>query len=128
MQKQSNVPKLSVLQALGERLATAWRLFVDPRVPLWAKALPVSALVYVLWPMDVLADVIPGLGQLDDLTILVLAIEAFIRLCPDDLWPTTDVSEREAPDDAVEGSYQVMGDTEPPETMDPRQIGGGSPE
>ncbi len=128
MQKQSNVPKLSVLQALGERLATAWRLFVDPRVPLWAKALPIGALVYVLWPMDVLADVMPGLGQLDDLTILVLAIEAFIRLCPDDLWPTPDVSEKHTHADTVEGSYQVMGDTEPREATDSAQIAGSSPE
>jgi uncharacterized membrane protein YkvA (DUF1232 family) len=125
MQKQSNVPKLSVLQALGERLATGWRLFVDSRVPLWAKALPVGALVYVLWPMDILADVIPGLGQLDDLTIMVLAIEAFIRLCPEDLWAKTEASGRDTPADTVEGSYRFMDDKGPPETTDTHQIGGG---
>ncbi|MCD6303048.1 MAG: DUF1232 domain-containing protein [Anaerolineae bacterium] len=127
MPKQK-VPSLPVLRALGERLATAWRLFVDPRVPIWTKAIPVAAMVYVLWPMDVVADVIPGLGQLDDLTLLVLAIEAFIRLCPTDLWSKTEASGRETPDDTVEGTYKIMDEAEVLDANDTRQIDDGSPD
>ena len=46
------------------------------------KALPVLAAVYVVSPLDFVPDVIPVLGQLDDLGILLIAIEAFLKLCP----------------------------------------------
>ena len=51
-------------------------------MPALAKALPFLALAYVLSPVDVVPDVLPGFGQLDDLAILVIAVEAFIRLAP----------------------------------------------
>jgi uncharacterized membrane protein YkvA (DUF1232 family) len=36
----------------------------------------------VVLPFDLLPDFIPGLGQLDDLTVMVLAIESVIALVP----------------------------------------------
>lgn len=111
MQKQHNVSNWWVLRALGERLGIAWRLFRDPRVPAWAKTVPLAALIYVLWPMDVVTDVLPGLGQLDDITLLLLATEAFIRLCPRELWSETRSPKTGAPGDTIEGEYRVMDET-----------------
>jgi uncharacterized membrane protein YkvA (DUF1232 family) len=62
------------------RLAT--RLFREPQVPLIFKALLIGAAGYVVLPFDLLPDFIPGLGQLDDLTVMVLAIESVIALVP----------------------------------------------
>jgi uncharacterized membrane protein YkvA (DUF1232 family) len=33
-------------------------------------------------PLDFLPDVLPGIGQLDDLAVILLALQAFIHLCP----------------------------------------------
>jgi uncharacterized membrane protein YkvA (DUF1232 family) len=68
--------------ALFGELRLAWRLMREPRVPLFAKAVPVLALLYVLSPVDFIPDVLPILGQMDDLGILILSVKAFLRLCP----------------------------------------------
>jgi uncharacterized membrane protein YkvA (DUF1232 family) len=62
------------------RLAT--RLMREPQVPLMFKALLVGAACYVILPFDLIPDFLPGLGQLDDLTVTLLAIEAVIALTP----------------------------------------------
>jgi uncharacterized membrane protein YkvA (DUF1232 family) len=54
----------------------------DPRVPLLAKALLGMAAVYVISPIDIIPDVLPVLGQVDDLAIISLALEGFLRICP----------------------------------------------
>jgi len=46
------------------------------------KAVPLLALLYVISPVDFVPDFIPGLGQLDDLGIVLAALELFVRLCP----------------------------------------------
>ena len=59
------------------------RLFKDKRVPLFPKALVVAAIAYALSPIDLLPDLaIPGVGYIDDLAVVVLALRAFIPLCP----------------------------------------------
>jgi uncharacterized membrane protein YkvA (DUF1232 family) len=62
------------------RLAT--RLFREPRVPALLKALPVLAGLYLISPIDLVPDFLPGLGQLDDLGVIIAALELFVRLCP----------------------------------------------
>jgi uncharacterized membrane protein YkvA (DUF1232 family) len=70
------------LRALIGQVRLAIRLFREPRVPTALKAVPVLALLYVLSPIDLVADFIPGLGQLDDLGVILAALEFFVRLCP----------------------------------------------
>lgn len=71
---------------LWNRLRLAWRLFRDPRVPLWPKiVIPAAVLAYLFLPLDFLPDLTPVVGQLDDLTLVALGIQAFISLCPRDL-------------------------------------------
>ena len=63
----------------------AWRLFWDKRVPLWTKLIPPAALAYVLLPVDILPDVVLGLGQLDDIAVVLLGAKLFIELAPPDV-------------------------------------------
>lgn len=70
------------LRSLLAQAKLGFRLFREPRVPMVLKAVPLSALLYVISPIDFVPDFIPGLGQLDDLGIILAALELFVRLCP----------------------------------------------
>lgn len=66
-------------QLLGEGMR-AWRLLRDPRTPTAFKLIPALGLLYVLFPLDLVPDLIPGAGQLDDVAILLIALRLFLQL------------------------------------------------
>jgi uncharacterized membrane protein YkvA (DUF1232 family) len=70
------------VRALALQARLAMRLFREPRVPMLLKSVPVLAALYVISPIDLVPDFLPGLGQLDDLGIILAALELFVRLCP----------------------------------------------
>ncbi len=70
------------LRSLLSQARLAVRLFREPRVPALLKVLPVLAVLYVISPIDLIPDFLLGLGQLDDLGVIVAALELFVRLCP----------------------------------------------
>lgn len=109
--------KVGFVTALWNRVRLAWRLFRDPRVPLWPKiVVPTVALAYVIFPLDILPDLTPFVGQLDDLTLLALGLQAFISLCPRDVAAEhmarlRGASVKPAPEgEVVEGEYTVHQD------------------
>ncbi len=73
---------LSSLVHLPSFLKLFWRLFKDGRVGLTPKLLLLLIVAYVVMPVDLLPDFLPGLGQLDDLLLIFLGLKGFIRLCP----------------------------------------------
>ena len=64
------------------QIRLAWKLLLDSRVPVWLKTIVPASLLYLVSPLDFLPDVMVGLGQLDDLAVLILGIKLFIELCP----------------------------------------------
>ncbi len=76
---------MGMLHALWIQLRLTWRLIRDPRVPVWSKAIPVLTLAYILSPLDLIPDVIIGLGQLDDLALFMGAMRLFEAVSPDDV-------------------------------------------
>jgi len=76
---------LGILADIVRQARLAWRLMLDPRVPLWVKMIVPASLVYLISPIDFIPDVIPGLGQLDDLAIVVIGVKLFIELCPTEI-------------------------------------------
>ncbi len=58
------------------------RLLLDRRVPLWQKAIPVAAALYLVSPLDLIPDVLPVAGQLDDLAVLAGSLRLFRSLVP----------------------------------------------
>jgi uncharacterized membrane protein YkvA (DUF1232 family) len=70
---------------LARQARLAWRLLWDPRVPLWSKLIPFISLVYIISPVDFIPDPILGLGQLDDLGILLLGLRVFVELIPEEI-------------------------------------------
>src|SRR5262245_5651060 len=60
-----------------------WRLWRDHRVPRYLKGMVVAALLYALSPVDLLPGfLLPVVGQLDDVTLVMLAGYFFIRWSP----------------------------------------------
>ena len=95
------------------------RLLRSSKVPLWTKAIPFLGLVYLIFPLDFIPDIIPGLGQLDDLTVLLLCLWAFLQLCPPALvrqmanQPTSgSPHEPKVADDVVDATFRVVKDDE----------------
>ena len=76
------IGRTGLLRTLVSHARLAVRLVRDPRVPAIAKALPVAALLYVVSPLDLIPDVLPVLGQLDDISFLIVALEGFLKICP----------------------------------------------
>lgn len=61
---------LQLVRLVGHlpRLAKVfWRLFRDRRVPLRAKAVVLAGVGYLLLPADLLPDILPFVGVLDDI-------------------------------------------------------------
>jgi uncharacterized membrane protein YkvA (DUF1232 family) len=72
----------SLARTLLSHLRLTMRLLREPGVPFLAKAIPVLAALYVIFPMDFVPDFLPVLGQLDDLGVVVIVLEGFLKLCP----------------------------------------------
>jgi uncharacterized membrane protein YkvA (DUF1232 family) len=51
-------------------------------VPEAAKLLPLLALGYIAFPFDLVADVVPLLGQMDDAIVAFALLRIFMALCP----------------------------------------------
>ena len=54
-------------------------LITDRRVPMLDKLLVFGAMAYIVMPIDVIPDFIPFLGEIDDVFILVLALQRLIE-------------------------------------------------
>lgn len=59
-----------------------WGILRDPRTPLGLKGMLAAALAYVVFPIDLVPDAIPILGQADDLTVLLLVLDLFVQNAP----------------------------------------------
>ena len=62
-----------------------FRLMLDRRVPIRTKLIPVVALIYLVSPFDIVHDMIPALGRIDDLLAIVLGILLFLVTAPYDV-------------------------------------------
>lgn len=74
--------KPSLLRTFVQQARLAVRLAREPAVSWVARAIPIVAVLYVLSPIDLVPDVLPLLGELDDLGIVIIAVQAFIHVCP----------------------------------------------
>jgi uncharacterized membrane protein YkvA (DUF1232 family) len=74
-----------LLTRFRKELLLAWSILRDARTPTSAKLATLAAVLYVLSPVDVLPDLIPVLGWLDDGILAVLLLKLAQRLLPGDL-------------------------------------------
>lgn len=63
-----------------------WRLFFDMKVPLLTKILFIGFLsVYLVSPIDLIPDILPVVGQVDDIFLFVFFMLQFIKACPENV-------------------------------------------
>jgi uncharacterized membrane protein YkvA (DUF1232 family) len=116
------IPEGSFFRETVQQLKLVYNLMLDERVPALTKLIPVLSVGYLLFPIDVLPDILIGLGQLDDLAVVMLGLRFFLELAPPDVvreqlkrivqgghWSVSDKPAAEPPKtdgDVVEGNYR----------------------
>lgn len=63
-----------------------WAMLRNPAAPLAAKATAILAAVYIISPVDLIPDVIPILGWLDDGLIAYVLIKLAFKFLPKDMY------------------------------------------
>ncbi len=107
--KPSNVGETAgVLASIIKNARLVWRLLRDSDVPSSLKLIPPATLLYLLFPIDFIPDPILGLGQLDDIGVILLGLKLFIELSPQEI-----VRHHLREMSSVSGSYRVVDDEEP---------------
>ena len=64
----------SFLMFLPNLVAMLARMIKDTRVPTAEKALFIGAIIYVISPLDLIPDVLPFIGQVDDIYVVGLTL------------------------------------------------------
>lgn len=67
---------------LWQQARLIYALLRDPDVPIYLKIIPFTAVAYLLFPLDFIPDIALGLGQLDDLTVILVLSKVFVELAP----------------------------------------------
>ena len=115
--KRLNDPEQAVglLAATAKQARLILRLLRDRRVSVWPKLIIPATIAYIVSPIDLLADPILGLGQIDDVAVFFIGMKLFVELCPTHIV-------REHLDDlssVINGSYRVVKE-EPQHTGSPQ--------
>ena len=66
--------------SLKQKAKIAWMVFLHRRTPFAAKATIIIGVLYGLLPFDLIPDILPILGMVDDATLLVLSVMIFLHL------------------------------------------------
>ena len=69
-------------KALKHEVYALFLAYKDPRVPWYAKAFSALVVGYAFSPIDLIPDMIPVLGYLDDLVLVPLGVALAIKMIP----------------------------------------------
>ncbi|WP_324026983.1 DUF1232 domain-containing protein [Aeromonas caviae] len=78
---------------IWRRLRRLYQGFRHPGTPWWAKGLVILILLYGISPVDVVPDVVPLLGWLDDATLLLLLLWGWEKFLPGEVLAALDKAE-----------------------------------
>jgi len=74
--------RIGALRALLRAARLSWRLVRDPRTPLVHKLFLAAAVALIVSPINWLPSAIPIVGQMEDLALLALALNVFLKRVP----------------------------------------------
>ncbi len=121
MAEQKPIPSdpgrnLNFLTAILKQFRLVWLLLQDRGVPLWVKTVVPLSFLYLISPLDFIPDVALGLGQLDDLGVILLGMTLFVKLCPTNIVEYYQNQLESGPslsnDEAVDTTYRVVDEDE----------------
>src|ERR1043165_10235322 len=69
----------NLLMFLPNMIALCGRLMTDARVPRTEKLLFAGAIIYAVAPLDLIPDMIPFVGQVDDMYLIALTLMRLIN-------------------------------------------------
>jgi uncharacterized membrane protein YkvA (DUF1232 family) len=111
-----DLANLNFLGGLLRQFRLVWMLLQDSRVPLWAKAIVPLSVLYLISPVDFIPDVALGLGQLDDLGVILLGMTLFVKMCPPNIVEYYQSRLEYGPDqhsEAIDTTYRVIDEDKP---------------
>jgi len=73
---------MNAIEAVIDQFLLTWKLMFDKRVPITAKLVPIAAVLYIFSPIDLIPDFLLGIGQLDDIGLLIAGIKTFEMMSP----------------------------------------------
>jgi uncharacterized membrane protein YkvA (DUF1232 family) len=73
---------LRLLRTAGRDVLVLWYACRNPATPRFVKVGAFLLALYVLSPVDLISDLLPVLGWIDDVTLLALGIPALLKLAP----------------------------------------------
>ena len=76
---------LAWLRQGRRKLMTAWFVLRDARTPRRVRLLILAAMTYAVSPIDLIPDITPVLGYLDDAVLVPLGLAFALRLSPRDV-------------------------------------------
>ena len=76
---------ISRFYAFRKHLLLLWRAFWSPRTPLHLKALMLLVPAYLLSPIDLIPDIIPFAGWIDDLVIVPMLVGWISKMLPEEI-------------------------------------------
>ena len=77
--------RIGMFRSLLRSGRLSWRLLKDSRTPLGLKLLLGGAVLLIISPTNWIPNFIPVLGQMEDLALLALALNLFLRWVPANL-------------------------------------------
>ncbi len=68
------------LAAVWNKIQTMWKAFNSPSTPAYMKAIIIGGLIYVVSPLDIVPDIIPIAGLLDDVGVVGMVFSQLVKL------------------------------------------------
>ena len=95
-----------------------FRLMLDGRVPLRVKLMIPAILAYLVLPFDIIPDIVPVLGYIDDLVVVIVSLVLFLGMVPKGLLSEYTRGSRKRPRNSgsrpgrtvIDGQYRIVKD------------------
>ncbi len=82
--KVTTLPRSAIEQVL-EKALTLRELLFDGATPLWVKGTILGALGYLILPIDLIPDFLPGIGYVDDLAVMGFVLANLDNMVTEDI-------------------------------------------